>query len=146
MATEIDMPSPNRGEGQGEGQGVKEYRWRMPANWWTRTRHYFLYVAREFTAVPMALWLIWLLYEIKLAGNGPAGYYPPRSAAFVAFSAVVLLFALYHSYTFLKLAGGIIRVKVLDRSIPSSVIVMAMFGAWAAASVVVGFVLIWFAR
>ena len=146
MATEIDMPSPHRGEGQGEGQGVKEYRWRMPADWWTRTRHYFLYVAREFTAVPMALWLIWLLYEIKLAGNGPAGYYPPRSAAFVAFSAVVLLFALYHSYTFLKLAGSILHFKLLDRPVSASVIVMSQFAAWAVASGVIGFFLVWLGR
>jgi succinate dehydrogenase subunit C len=124
----------------------REYRWRMPAGWWTRRRHYFLYMAREFTAVPMALWLIWLLWEIKRAGGGPKGYYPPSSALFIAFSAIVLLFSLYHSYTFLKLAGVIIRVKILDRQVPPRVIVLAMFGLWALASIVVGFVLIWFAR
>ncbi|TMF95171.1 MAG: fumarate reductase subunit C, partial [Chloroflexi bacterium] len=37
----------------------------MPAGWWTRKRHYFLYVVREFTALPLALWLLWLLVEIK---------------------------------------------------------------------------------
>lgn len=124
----------------------REYRWRMPSNWWTRQRHYFFYILREFTALPMALWLIWLLYEIRRAGSGAASYYPPRSAAFVAFSVIVLLFSLYHSYTFLKLAGVIIRIKVLDRPVPSQLIVFAMFGAWAAASAVVAFVLIWFAR
>jgi fumarate reductase subunit C len=124
----------------------REYPWRMPANWWTRSRHYVLYMAREFTSVPMALWLIWLLWEIKRAGNGPAHYYPPSSIVFVAFSVVVLLFSLYHSYTFLKLAGVIIRIKVLDRPIPPGVIVAAMFGLWALASLVVGFVLVWFAR
>ena len=123
-----------------------EYRWRMPANWWTRQRHYFLYMLREFTALPMALWLLWLLFEIKRASNGPAGYYPPESGAFIAFSVIVLVFALYHSYTFLKLAGVIIRIKLFDRPIPSRLIVVAMFGAWAAASAVIAFVLIWFAR
>ena len=118
----------------------------MPASWWTRSRHYFLYVLHEFTSVPMALWLTWLLYEIKRAGNGPSSYYPPASAVFVAFSVIVLLFALYHSFTFLKLAGVIMRLKVFDRTIPPMVIVAAMFGMWAVASVVVGFVLIWFAR
>ena len=124
----------------------REYRWRMPANWWTRRRHYVLYMLREFTAVPMALWLLWLLWEIQRASNGPAHYYAPSSIPFIAFSVVVLLFALYHSYTFLKLAGVIIRIKVLDRPVPSQLIVFAMFGAWAAASAVVAFVLIWFAR
>jgi fumarate reductase subunit C len=59
---------------------------------------------------------------------------------------VVLLFALYHSYTFLKLAGVIIRIKLFDRPVPPRVIVAAMFGLWSVASLVVGFVLIWFAR
>jgi fumarate reductase subunit C len=118
----------------------------MPTNWWTRRRHYVLYMLREFTSVPMALWLIWLLWEIQRAGNGPKGYYPPTSTLFVAFSVVVLLFALYHSYTFLKLAGVIIRIKVFDRPVPPRVIVFAMFAQWALASLIVGFVLIWFAR
>ena len=139
------VPSPLRGEGQGEGR-IEEYPWRMPVNWWTRQRHYVLYMLREFTSVPMALWLLWLLWEIKRAGYGPQGYYPPSSTLFVAFSLVVLLFALYHSYTFLKLAGVIIRVRVFDRAIPPSLIVGAMFALWAVASLVVGFVLIWFAR
>ena len=124
----------------------REFAWRMPVDWWTRQRHYFLYMLREFSSVPMALWLIWLLWEIKRAGSGAAHYYPPRSAVFIAFSVVVLAFSLYHSYTFLKLAGVIIRIKVFDRPIPPKVIVATMFATWAAASVVVGFVLWWFSR
>ena len=62
------------------------------------------------------------------------------------FSVIVLLFALYHSFTFLSVAGVIIHVKVLDRPVPSRLIVMSQFALWAVASVVVGFVLIWFAR
>jgi fumarate reductase subunit C len=124
----------------------REHPWRMPANWWTRNRRYFLYVVREFTVVPIAAWLLWLLVEIKRADGGPAHYYPPSSTAFVVFSVIVLLFSLYHSFTFLSLAGVIIHVKVLDRPVPSRLIVLAQFALWAVASVVVGFVLIWFAR
>ena len=118
----------------------------MPVAWWTRTRHYFLYTAREFSALPMALWLIWLLWEIKRAGNGPHNYYPPSSPVFVAFSAVVLVFALYHSYTTVKGAPSLIRLKILDHEVPPRLIVLGMAGAWAVASAVVAFVLIWFAR
>jgi len=118
----------------------------MPASWWTRNRHYFLYIVREFTAVPLAVWLLWLLVEIKRAGDGPARYSPHGSTAFVVFSVIVLLFALYHSVTFLTLSGVIIRVKVLDRQLPSRLITAAMFGALVAASVVIGAALIWFGR
>ena len=118
----------------------------MPASWWTRNRHYFLYIVREFTAVPLALWLLWLLVEVKRAGDGPVRYWPHGSGAFIVFSVIVLLFGLYHSVTFLNLSGLIIRVKVFDRQLPSRLVSMAMFAAWAAASLVVGFVLIWFGR
>jgi fumarate reductase subunit C len=118
----------------------------MPSAWWTRNRHYFLYVVREFTALPLALWLLWLLVEIKQAGNGPAGYAPHSSTAFVIFSVICLLFALYHSVTFLSLAGVIIHLKVVDRPVPSRAIVLTMFGLWFLASAVIAAVLIGFGR
>ena len=124
----------------------REYAWRMPVDWWIRKRHYFLYMLREFTALPLALWLLWFLVEIQRASGGAARYSPHGSIAFVVFSVICLGFALYHSVTFLNLSGLIIRVKVLDRQLPSRMVSGAMFVAWAAASVVVGFVLIWFAR
>jgi fumarate reductase subunit C len=118
----------------------------MPTGWFTRNRHYFWYVVREFTALPLALWLLWLLVEIQRASNGATGYKPHGSALFIAFSVVVLLFALYHSVTFLSLSGLIIRLKLFDRLVPSHLITAAMFGMWAAASVVIAAVLIGFAR
>ena len=118
----------------------------MPRGWWLRQRHYFLYIVREFTAVPLALWLLWLLYEIQRASTGPKGYYAPSSPAFVVFSVIVLGFALYHSYTFLSLAGVIINIKLLDKPIPSRVIVLSQFAAWLVASAVIAAVLIGFAR
>jgi fumarate reductase subunit C len=53
---------------------------------------------------------------------------------------------MYHSYTFLKLAGVIINLKAFDRPVPPRVIVVTMFGLWALASLVIGGALIWFAR
>ncbi len=118
----------------------------MPGNWWTRRRHYFLYIVREFTSLPLAVWLIWFLVEVRRAHHGATVYYPSASPFFVAFSVIVLLFALYHSYTFLSLAGSILRFKVLDKTVPSNVVVLAQFGIWAVASVVIAAVLIGFAR
>jgi fumarate reductase subunit C len=125
---------------------TKTYRPAMGAGWWTRKRHYFLYMVREFTALPLALWLLWLLYEIQRAGRGPSGYYPPSSTPFIVFSVICLLFALYHSFTFLKLAGVILHVKLLDKPVPSGLIVVSMFGMWLVASLVIGAVLIGFGR
>jgi fumarate reductase subunit C len=121
---------------------TRVYKSEMPRGWWLRQRHYFLYIIREFTALPMALWLLWLLYEIQRTSNGPKGYYPPSSPAFIAFSIIVLAFTLYHSYTFLSLAGVIIHIK----GVRSWLIVLAQFAAWVVASGVIAAVLIGFAR
>ncbi|HET7465147.1 MAG TPA: hypothetical protein VFL29_00635 [Candidatus Dormibacteraeota bacterium] len=129
-----------------EQAAPREFGWTMPRGWWTRRWHYFWYIVREFTSLPLALWLLWLLVEIRRAQDGPQGYHPHGSLGFVVFSVVVLLFALYHSYTFLTLAGAILHFNLADRPVSSRLIVLSQFALWAAASVVVGFVLIYFAR
>ena len=111
-----------------------------------RKGHYFWYVVREFTALPLAAWLLWLLVEIQRAGGNAAQYSPHASTAFVIFSVVCLLFALYHSVTFLSLAGVIIHLRIFERPVSSRLIVLSQFGLWAVASAVIAFVLIWFAR
>ena len=118
----------------------------MGAGWWMRKGHYFWYMVREFTALPLALWLLWLLVEIQRAQNGAAGYRPHASLGFVIFSVICLAFALYHSVTFLSLAGVILHFKVLDQPVPSRLIVASQFGIWLVASLVIGAVLIGFGR
>jgi fumarate reductase subunit C len=124
------------------GEATRVYKAEMPRGWWLRQRHYFLYMVREFTAVPMALWLLWLLFDIHRAANGPKGFYASSSPAFIAFSVVCLGFALYHSITFLSLAGVILHIK----GVSSRLIVLSQFAAWLVASVVIATVLIGFAR
>ncbi len=128
------------------GTAPRVYKPEMPRGWWLRRRHYFLYMVREFTAVPMALWLLWLLYEIQRAAGGPKVYYASVSPAFIVFSVICLGFALYHSFTFLSLAGVIIHLKFMGKPVPPRAIVATMFGLWLVASVVIAAVLIGFAR
>jgi fumarate reductase subunit C len=122
------------------------YKPAMGAGWWLRKGHYFWYMVREFTALPLAVWLLWFLVEIQRAQRGASGYYPHSSTGFVIFSVVCLLFSLYHSVTFLSLAGDILHFKVLDKPVSSRLVVAAMFGMWLVASVVIGAVLIGFGR
>ena len=125
-------------EGGAVQAAPRDYPWRMAPTWWLRRPHYFWYVVREFTALPLAIWLLWFLYDISQTRL----FHP---LAFAIFSIVCLPFALYHSYTFLKLAGVIIRIKIFDRPLPSQLIVAVMFGTWGLATLVIGFLLIWLA-
>jgi len=114
----------------------------MARGWWLRQRHYFLYIVREFTALPLALWLLWLLFEIHRAAAGPKGFYASSSPAFIAFSVICLGFALYHSITFLSLAGAIIHIK----GVSARMVVLSQFALWFVASLVIAAALIGFAR
>jgi fumarate reductase subunit C len=125
---------------------TRVYRRPMSTTWWARSSHYFWYVVREFTSLPLALWLLWFLVEIQRAQNGPKGYYPHSSTGFVVFSVIVLLFAVYHSVTFLSLAGVILHFDFLGRPVPSRLIVLSQFAIWLVASAVIAFVLVYFGR
>src|SRR5207245_7442404 len=82
----------------------REFPWRMPAGWWTRKRHYFLYVVREFTALPLAIWLLWLLYDISQKKTN-------FGTAFDVLYIVYLPFSLYQSFTFNILDYYVICLK-----------------------------------
>ncbi|HEX2679705.1 MAG TPA: hypothetical protein VHQ03_00250 [Candidatus Dormibacteraeota bacterium] len=117
-------------------EAARAYPWRISPGWWLRKGHYFWYVVREFTSLPLAVWLLWLLYDISQKNV-------VESKAFVAFSVICLPFALYHSFTFLSLAGSIIHFKLFDRPVSPRLIVASQFGLWLGASVVIGFFLTW---
>ena len=117
----------------------------MPANWWARRGHYFWYVVREFTSLPLAIWLLWLLASIY-SNNFYKTTVLSRPWPFIAFSIFCLPFALYHSYTFLSLAGSIIHLKVFDKPVSPRLIVASQFALWIGASVVIGFLLVWLAQ
>ena len=103
-------------------------------------------MAREFTAVPIAIWWFWFLIEIARFKAGPNGYHPHMSTGFVVFSCVCLLFALFHSYTFLSLAGLILRIPFGLRTVPARLISSLAFGAFFVASAIIAALLVYFGR
>ena len=125
----------------GEGE-PRTYPNRLPTDWWRRNRHYLLYMVRELSAVPIAIWMLWFLVEIARARGGAGAYHPHLSLAFAVFSLVCLVFAVWHSVTFLRLSGLIVRIPLGQRTLPASVIVVGSFGLFAVATVVVGGLLI----
>jgi fumarate reductase subunit C len=125
---------------------VRTYRPRYSGAWWLRRARTFAYMAREFTAVPIAIWWFWFLIEVARAKSGPGGYAPHMSTGFVVFSCITLLFALFHSYTFLSLAGFILRIPVGMRTVPSRLISTLAFGAFFVASAAIAALLVYFGR
>ena len=69
--------------------------------------------------------------------------YRPLEGWFVAVSAVCLAAALWHTYTFLSLAGLIMRIPLGDRNVPGKMIVRGAFTAFAVLTVVIAGLVIW---
>jgi fumarate reductase subunit C len=101
---------------------------------------------RELTAVPISLWLLSLLYGISRsgAGGGRGGWF--TSPAYVAFSVVCLVFAVYHSVTWLGISGLILRVPLGERDLSPRLVTAANFALWVVASLAVGAALVFLWR
>lgn len=124
---------------------ARVFPYRQPFGWWLKRRGYVMYMLRESTALPIALWMALLLVEVYRARRGSGGYQPlfVGSAPFIALSLFCLAAALWHAYTFLSLAGTIIRIPRGDVEVPARAITGFMFSLLLVASVVVGGLLIW---
>ena len=115
----------------------------IPATWWLRNRRYFMFMIREITSVFVALFVILYLYEFFLISKGAEvhGLFQEslRTVPFVIFYIIVLLFALYHSWTWLGLTAKIQVVKIGKMTVPPALVSLGAYASWIAATVVVGY-------
>jgi fumarate reductase subunit C len=125
------------------GRPVRAYPFHQPANWWLRRRGYVLYMVREVTVVPVAVWMVLLLVEIARLRQGAGGYQPLGGPVFVAFSVLCLAAVLWHAYTFLSLAGMIMRIPRGDGDVPPRVVSRALFGLLVVVTAVIAALLVW---
>jgi fumarate reductase subunit C len=121
---------------------LKVHPYRQPLMWWTRRRGYVLYMIRELSALPVAIWWLLFLVELSRLRGGPSGYHP-LEAWFVVVSVVCLVAAVWHSYTFLNLAGLIMRIPLGDRNVAPRTIVGAAFTGFVVVTAGVAALLIW---
>jgi fumarate reductase subunit C len=105
--------------------------------WWLRNRRYVLYMFREFTSIPIAAWVMVFMVQVARLQGGRATYEPLGGPIWIAFSLLCLVCALWHSFTFLSLAGNIIRIPRGDRYVPPRVIVAGMFGLFVVVTIVI---------
>lgn len=122
--------------------GTRTYPNPLPTTWWRHNRRYLFYVVRELSSVVIAIWMAVFLVEVAGLRAG-VRYEPLGGPLFVAFSLVCGAFALLHSYTYLSLAGLIMRIPMGERTVPPRAIVGGAFGLLALATVVIGLLLVW---
>jgi len=115
----------------------------IPATWWMQNRRYFMFMIRELTSVFVALFALLLLYQLFLLTKGPEvhGLFQQslRSGPFIAFYVLLLVFALYHTWTWLGLASKIQIVKLGSSTVPPSLVSLGAYASFVVASIVVAF-------
>ena len=122
---------------------IKTYTRPIPGTWWLKKRNYFMFMIRELTSVFVALYVLLFIYEIFLMTKGATVHSifqeDLRSGPFIVFYVIALLFALYHSWTWLGLAAKIQVVKIGKTTLPPIFIALGAYGSWIGATIVVAY-------
>lgn len=114
----------------------KWYRPRMPIFWWLEKLSYVKFITREMTSLAVGYTAVVLLLQVAALGRGPEAY--GRFVGFletpvaVILHVVVLVFLLFHSFTWLSLAPKAIVLHMGKRRVPDAVILAAHYLAWLA--------------
>ncbi|MDE2723627.1 MAG: hypothetical protein OXI59_09660 [Gemmatimonadota bacterium] len=136
-----------------DSETTKTYTRPISKAWWLRdrghfNRRYFMFLLRELTSVFVALYVVLFIYEIFLLTKGPDAHAAFReslsSGPWIAFHVIALLFALYHSWTWLGLttkmqAAGRGLVKIGTKTLPPIFIALGSYGAWIVATIVIAY-------
>ncbi len=116
----------------------KWHRRRIPIFWWLGHSGYTKFITRELTSVFVAYTALLVMVQIHIVGRGEAAYAQfvawLQSPVVIGAHVGVLLGLLFHSLTWLGLAPQALVIRIRGRRVPNAVVLLAHYGAWAAAS------------
>ena len=125
----------------------KWHRKRVPIFWWLERLSYTKFITRELTSLAVGYAAVLLVVQVWVMSRGPEAYERflavLASPAVVAFHAVVFLFILFHSVTWLNLAPQALVVRLGGRRVPARVVLAGHYVAWLVATAVVAGYLLW---
>jgi len=114
---------------------------KVERSWWLKHPRYISYMIRELTSLFVGLYCALLTVGLVRLSQGHAawdGFVAAISSPLgVAFQAVCLVFAIYHSVTWFALTPKAMPLTVKGEPVPGIAIVGAHYVAWAAVSAVV---------
>ena len=125
------------------------HRWlrrRVSTYWWLEKPSYLAFILREGSCVFVAWFVAYLLLLIRAVLQGEPSY-----LNFLAWSAtphiiflnlVTFAFMIYHAITFFDAAPRAMVVRLGRTPVPPHLVRAAHYAAWAAASLVIGWILL----
>ena len=119
-------------------------RWLRPhlsTYWWLEKPAYLAFILREGSCMFVAWFTADLLLLLRAIQQGPAAYSAflewSATPSILALNVVTLAFLVFHAVTFFQAAPQAMVVHVGHRRIPGRLMLAAHYAGWAAASVVV---------
>ena len=124
----------------------KDYVRPMPKNWWMTRRTWRWFMLREWTALPVAAYAIFLVFMAASAKDAEsfAAFYEEtmKSPWSILFHLIVLAMATYHTITWFAAAPKALRVYKGEERVPEELIAGAHFAAWIGASIVIAIIVL----
>lgn len=123
---------------------MSAYRRAMPSTWWLRNRAYFLFMVRELTSVPIAVYLILLLLMVRKLAAGQEAYEAYlrflATPGMVAFHLLALAAALFHAATWINITPKVLVVRFGEQRVPATLIAGVNYAAWVVASILIAWI------
>jgi fumarate reductase subunit C len=119
----------------------RAYHRRVSTYWWLWQPSYLKFILRELTSVPVALFVVVTLLQIRALGRGPEAYAEFQQwlsrPHMVALHAVSFLFVVFHAVTWFSLAPRAMAIRVRGKRVPDLLIAGPNYAAWALLSAAV---------
>ena len=122
------------------------YRPRMPLTWWLRNWRYFLFMMRELSSLFIAIFVLSYvvgIYRFMQGRNSYEAYVDALHAPFSkALYVVILIFSLYHTFTWFQLTPQVMVVRIGRKMLPPVLILIGNYVAWGIISAVLFYLLV----
>jgi len=117
-----------------------------PHRLWLSRTPYCMFIVREMTSLFIAGFCIFLLVFVYALGEGPETYNAMlgvlRTPWAVVTHWIVLLFALYHTFTWFNLTPKVMVIWRGENKVPERVILAGVYAGWLVVSVVITWIIV----
>jgi len=107
---------------------------KVPKFWWLGQRRYAIYMVRELTCLFIGAYVVVVLVGLFRISQGPAAYrayFEALQSPFaIAFHLLALVFALFHMVTWFGLTPKAMPLRLGNRMVPGTVIILAHYVVW----------------
>jgi fumarate reductase subunit C len=118
----------------GDVMNRRPYVREVPKSWWLGQRRYMFYMVRELTCLFIGAYVLVLLVGLFRLSQGPAAYGAfvdvLQNPFAVAFHLLALAFALFHMVTWFGLTPKAMPLRLGEKTVPGTAIIMAHYAVW----------------